>query len=171
MISVSYVKAMADYNRWQNLSIYSAASELSDKARRLDRGAFFASIHRTLNHLLWADKVWMHRLAGFPKPAIGTIKDSVNLYENWTDLEQSRKTFDDELVDWAQDIGDNVLQGDYSWYNRTVNREVSKPRWLLITHMFNHQTHHRGQVHAMVTAAGGRPDETDLPFKPGGLAS
>ena len=63
MIDATYVRAMARYNRWQNDNLYSVADSLSDEARRKDRGAFFKSIHATLNHLLWADNMWMSRLS------------------------------------------------------------------------------------------------------------
>ena len=67
MIDVHYVRCMARYNRWQNENLYGAADTLSDAERRGDRGAFFGSIHATLNHLLWADRIWMSRLAGTPR--------------------------------------------------------------------------------------------------------
>ena len=79
MIDVHYVQCMARYNRWQNENLYGAADTLSDVERRRDRGAFFGSIHATLNHLLWADRIWMSRLAGTPPPD-GGIPDSVALY-------------------------------------------------------------------------------------------
>ena len=67
MIDTGYVQRMARYNRWQNQNLYGVADALADTERRRDRGAFFGSIHATLNHLLWADRIWMHRLAGTPQ--------------------------------------------------------------------------------------------------------
>ena len=75
-----------------------------------------------------------------------------------------RREADDRILDWAARVSEADLSGEISWFSGAVNREVCKPRALLITHMFNHQTHHRGQVHAMLTAAGAKPDDTDLPF-------
>ena len=93
MIDVHYVQCMARYNRWQNENLYGAADALSDAERRRDRGAFFGSIHATLNHLLWADRIWMSRLAGTPHPA-GGIPESVALHSDWDELKRERKAFD-----------------------------------------------------------------------------
>jgi len=51
-----------------------------------------------------------------------------------------------------------------SWYSGAIQAEVRRPRWVLAIQLFNHGTHHRGQVHAMLTAAGAKPDDTDVPF-------
>ena len=85
MIDTGYVQRMARYNRWQNQNLYGVADALADAERRRDRGAFFGSIHATLNHLLWADRIWMHRLAGTPKPD-GGIPELVSIYDDWNDL-------------------------------------------------------------------------------------
>ena len=68
MITPDYVRTMADYNRWQNRNLYGAADTLTDPQRKEPRGAFFGSIHATLNHVLWGDQIWMSRFAGTPKP-------------------------------------------------------------------------------------------------------
>ncbi|MGI9409200.1 MAG: DinB family protein, partial [Hyphomicrobiaceae bacterium] len=86
MISPDHVRLMADYNRWQNRSIFTAASSLSDTDRKELRGAFFGSIHGTLNHLLWGDQIWMSRFAGTPKPVAAAVAQSTGSYENWVDL-------------------------------------------------------------------------------------
>jgi uncharacterized damage-inducible protein DinB len=165
MITVDYVRAMADYNRWQNENLYGAADGLSDADRKLPRGAFFGSIHATLNHLLWADQGWMHRFAGTPKPLAPGIPASVAMYERWEDLKRERAAFDQVLIDWAHELDPEGLKGDLTWFSGAAGHEVTMPRWLLVTHMFNHQTHHRGQVHCMLTQAGMRPGTTDLPFR------
>jgi uncharacterized damage-inducible protein DinB len=165
MIDIGYVQSMARYNRWQNANLYGTADSLSDAERRRDRGAFFGSIFATLNHLLWADRIWMSRLAGTPKPA-GGIPESVSLYGDWPDLKRERSTFDAVMIEWADRLEPAALAGELTYYSGAIKAEVRKPRWLLITHMFNHQTHHRGQVHCMLTQAGGRPSDTDLPFMP-----
>src|SRR5215211_5562315 len=85
MIDVAYVQRMARYNRWQNENLYGVADALSEEEQRRERGAFFGSIHATLNHLLWADRIWMSRFAGTPRPE-GGIPQSVGLHENWDDL-------------------------------------------------------------------------------------
>lgn len=166
MISRAYIQTMADYNRWQNTSLYEAASNLSEGERRADRGAFFGSIHSTLSHLLWGDKIWLNRFGAGGMARKSSIADSIDEGADWPEMVQERRALDQQIIEWAQGVDDTTLDGDLTWYSGAVGREVSKPLGLLITHFFNHQTHHRGQVHAMLTAAGQAPDDTDLPFKP-----
>ena len=161
MIDSGYVQRLARYNRWQNENLYGVADTLSDAERRRERGAFFGSIHGTLSHLLWADRIWMSRFAGTPRPA-GGIPESVSLYGDWGELKHERAAFDSVIVDWAERLDDDAVAGDLTWFSNAVKAEVSRPRWLLLTHMFNHQTHHRGQVHCMLTQAGGKPGDTYL---------
>jgi len=165
MIDAAYVQRMARYNRWQNENLYGAADTVSDAERRRARGAFFGSIHATLNHLLWGDRIWMSRLAGTAKPE-GGIPQSVSLYDDWNDLKRERAAFDAVIVDWADRLDDASLEGELAYYSGAIKADLRKPRWLLVTHMFNHQTHHRGQVHCMLTQAGSKPGDTDLPFLP-----
>jgi uncharacterized damage-inducible protein DinB len=165
MIDSGYVQRLARYNRWQNENLYGVADTLSDAERRRERGAFFGSIHGTLSHLLWADRIWMSRFAGTPRPA-GGIPESVSLYGDWGELKRERAAFDGVIVDWAERLDDDAVAGDLTWFSNAVKAEVSRPRWLLLTHMFNHQTHHRGQVHCMLTQAGGKPGDTDLFIMP-----
>ena len=165
MITPEYARTMASYNRWQNQSLYAAADALADARRREPRGAFFGSIHGTLNHLLWGDQIWMSRFAGTPAPTGKRPADSTSEHEGWEDLKQARTAFDEVIVDWAGKLDPAWLHGDLTWFSGAAGREVSKPKWLLLTHMFNHQTHHRGQVHCMLTQCGVKPGDTDLPFQ------
>jgi uncharacterized damage-inducible protein DinB len=165
MITPEYARTMAGYNHWQNENLYGAAGALSDAQRKEVRGAFFGSIHGTLNHLLWGDQIWMSRFAGTPKPKAGGIPDSVAMYESWDDLKRERWAFDAVIADWAGKLDDAWLGGELTWFSGAAGREVTKPRWLLVTHLFNHQTHHRGQVHCMLTQCGVKPGATDLPFR------
>jgi uncharacterized damage-inducible protein DinB len=165
MIDSSYVQRLARYNRWQNENLYGVADALSDAERRRERGAFFGSIHGTLSHLLWADRIWMSRFAGTPRPA-GGIPESVSLYGDWGELKRERAAFDGVIVDWADKLDDDTVAGDLTWFSGAIKAEVSRPKWLLLTHMFNHQTHHRGQVHCLLTQAGGKPGDTDLFIMP-----
>jgi uncharacterized damage-inducible protein DinB len=165
MIDRIYVQRMARYNRWQNENLYGIADGLSVEERDRERGAFFGSIHKTLSHLLWGDQIWMSRFAGTPKPQ-GGIPESVALYPSWENLKSERADFDRVIVNWAATVEPDWLEAEQTYFSTAVGREVIKPRWILVTHMFNHQTHHRGQVHCMLTQAGGRPSDTDLPFLP-----
>jgi uncharacterized damage-inducible protein DinB len=165
MIGRGYVQRMARYNRWQNENLYGAADQLSETERQRERGAFFGSIEKTLSHLLWGDQAWMSRFTDVPKPP-GRIPDSVHAYGDWENLKAERKGFDGKILDWAARVEDDWLAENMTYFSGAMGREVTQPRWVLVTHMFNHQTHHRGQVHCMLTAAGAKPSDTDLPFLP-----
>jgi uncharacterized damage-inducible protein DinB len=165
MITPRYVRVMASYSRWQNENLYGAADALTDAQRKEQRGAFFGSIHGTLNHLLWGDQIWMSRFAGTPKPRSPGIPGSSDMYEAWDDLKRERRVFDQVIADWADKLDAAWLEGDLTWLSGATGGQVTKPRWLLVTHMFNHQTHHRGQVHCMLTQAGVKPGTTDLPLQ------
>jgi len=163
MITPGYVHMMARYNTWQNQSLFDAADKLSEDERQQNRGAFFASIHLTLSHILWGDTIWMSRFDGWDVPEGGFPKQPYAQL-TWDALKAKRLKTDARLLDWAGRVSEDDLTGDLSWFSGAVEREITKPRAMLIVHMFNHQTHHRGQVHAMLTAAGSKPDDTDIPF-------
>lgn len=165
MIDAEFTRTMARYNAWQNESLCTAAARLADTDREADRGAFFGSIRATLSHILWADHVWMSRLADWPRPDTG-LRDSPRLVTDWDALVAARRKADAGIRAWADELSDVALTGDLTWWSGAAEREVVKPRALCVVHMFNHQTHHRGQVHAMLTAAGARPDATDLFMMP-----
>ena len=162
MIDARFVRTMAEYNNWQNESLYQAADGLGNDARRLDRGAVFRSIHETLSHLLWGDQIWMSRFAGLPAPRVGNVAQSTAMIDDWEELKTDRKTMDRAIISWAETVSSDFLDGKMSWYSGSQKRDITGQTGILVTHMFNHQTHHRGQVHAMITAAGGKPDDTDL---------
>jgi uncharacterized damage-inducible protein DinB len=165
MIDTAYVQRMARYNRWQNQNLYDVADALSEEERRRERGAFFGSVHKTLSHLLWGDRIWMSRFAATPRPD-GGIAGSVSLYPVWDEMKRERVDFDKTIVGWADKLDSGWLAGDLTYYSGSAERDISMPTWLLVTHMFNHQTHHRGQVHCMLTQAGCRPHDTDMPRMP-----
>ena len=165
MIDPGYVQRMARYNRWQNENAYAVADGLTPLERQKDRGAFFGSIHQTLSHLLWADGVWMSRFSDWPRPP-GGIPQSIALFADWQLLQQERLRCDRAIIAWADGVDRAWLGDDQTYYSGAAKRDVTRPRWILVAHMFNHQTHHRGQVHCMLTQAGGRPRDTDLPLAP-----
>jgi uncharacterized damage-inducible protein DinB len=166
MISPRYVRMMARYNHWQNQSIYAAADTLPAALRRQDRGAFFRSIEGTLNHILWGDMMWMHRFAGTPRPT-GGIPQSPERVADWELLKAERVSFDQTIIEWADRLMEKGLDGNLTWFSGALGVEVTRPLAMLVVHFFNHQTHHRGQVHAMLTAAGAKPEDTDLMILPG----
>ena len=165
MIDRAYVQRMARYNRWQNENIYGAVGRLSDEERRRERGAFFGSIHKTLSHLVWADHIQMSRFTNVPRPHAG-IPESVALFPDWHALKEERARFDGTIIDWAGAVDPAWLARNHTYYSGAMKRDVTQPCWVLVTHMFNHQAHHRGQVHCMLTQAGGEPSDTDVPFMP-----
>ncbi|HMN36985.1 MAG TPA: DinB family protein [Hyphomicrobium sp.] len=169
MITPAYVQTMARYNTWQNANIYGAADKLSDGQRRENRGAFFGSIHATLNHLLWADQMWMVRfkVAPTPAPAARNIAEGLEQYARWDELSEARKALDAFIENWASRITPADLAGGLQWYAASAQRDMVTPMAIAVTHLFNHQTHHRGQAHCLITGLGGKPDRTDLPFVPG----
>ena len=164
MISPDYIRTLAAYNRWQNASLYTAAGTLSDAKRKQERGAFFGSLHATLSHIMWGDQIWLSRFGGFPAPDVRGFAGSTDLHPLWDDLAAARGALDDTIDAWAADVDADWLGGELTWVSAALKREFTQPLWKLVTHMFNHQTHHRGQVHAMLTAAGAQPDDTDIPF-------
>jgi uncharacterized damage-inducible protein DinB len=166
VISPEYVRLMAAYTNWQNGNLFDAADMLSDAARRVDRGAFFGSIHETLNHLLWGDQLWLHRLAGTPPPRSPDITGSTSQHADWISLCTDRLKTDGEILRWAERVSEPDLLGELGWYSGAIQAEVVRPRWALVIQLFNHGTHHRGQVHGMLTAAGANPGDTDVPFMP-----
>ena len=163
MITPDYVRTMARYNRWQNRNLYAVTGTLDDRTRRADLGAFFGSVHGTLSHLLWADTIWMSRLSDWQRPDAG-ISDSASFVADWDELVARRSEADEAILAWAEGMSAADLAGPLRWYSGATDRQIEKPRALCIVHVFNHQIHHRGQVHAMLTQSGVRPGDTDLPF-------
>ena len=166
MITVDYVRTFARYNRWQNEGLIALCATLDEPALRQDRGAFFGSIFATLNHLLWGDRIWMSRLDDWAPPP-GGIADSVALCPTFSAWRADRERADARLVSWADALRPAQLRGDLRWHSGALGRDLERPIALCVAHMFNHQTHHRGQVHAMLTAAGLHPGPTDLFTMPG----
>lgn len=167
MIEPGYARLMARYNAWQNANLYGAADTLDDAVRKRDRGAFFGSIHATLCHVLWGDTIWLSRLAGTAKPPVG-IDASPSYIDDWTALKAERRALDAALRDWAEALTREALDGELVWTPGATGVERRDPVGLMAMQLFNHQTHHRGQAHALLTAAGAKPGPTDLPMTPPG---
>ena len=150
---------MADYNAWANARLYVMAGQLSDEQYRRDVGAYFKSLHGTLNHIMVADLIWMHRLTG-----VGDHPKSLNaiVFDDFASLSSARRQLDQRIVDYVGGLSDAQLEE--SWDYRTLTGALQRqPRRETLAHVFNHQTHHRGQAHAILTALGVRePDGLDL---------
>jgi uncharacterized damage-inducible protein DinB len=152
---------MAAYNGMMNTRLYAAAAALTDPARRMDRGAFWHSIHGTFSHLLWADTMWMSRFAGSNKPTRG-LAESDQEYGDFAAMAEARAATDAAIIVWAATLEAAWLSRNQTWFSAAAQREMTASRHLLLMHVFNHQTHHRGQAHAMLTAAGQKTGDTDL---------
>lgn len=162
MITAEFARTMARYNRWQNRSLVSAANGLSDEERWKDRGAFFGSIAQTMNHILWDDRIWLARLRGDrdKEATIGARHPYTDDPSDWSAFVAARAALDDEIVAWADLLTEADLASDVSWTRG--NEQVETNFGFNLAHMINHQAHHRGQVHAMLTAAKAHPEPTDL---------
>lgn len=163
MITPAYVRTMVRYNAEMNRRLYAAAERLGEERRREDGGAFWKSIHGTLSHIYWGDCIWMSRIDGWEKPAV-PIRESGRFVENFGELSRRRADADARLADWAQRVDAEWLKGDLAWYSGAVERDLVQPRAVVVAHLFNHQTHHRGQAHALITRTGERTGDTDLVF-------
>ncbi len=166
MISPAHVQTMARYNQWQNTSLITAAEAIEPLARLEDRGGFWGGILPTLSHFLWADLIWMSRFDNWDRPMV-TLGESAEMVTDWDSYCDLRASADADLIAWAEGLSEADLSGALTWYSGASGKEKSAEKWMLVTHMFNHQTHHRGQVHAMLTAAGHTPGDTDLFLMPG----
>jgi uncharacterized damage-inducible protein DinB len=165
MITLAYVQTMAAYNAWQNKGLIAQVHAMDEAYLLADHGAFFGSIFGTINHLLWGDLRWMARFDGGAAQS-PVIADSATFTADPASWATVRAEADQRITGWAASITDTDLAGDIAWFSGSLNADVSRPKWECITHFFNHQTHHRGKVHAMLTAAGAKPGATDLVFMP-----
>lgn len=158
-MSTDQARAMAAYNRWMNERLYAVCERLSDGERRRDRGAFFKSIHGTLDHLLLADRLWLGRFLGEPFHADALDQQ---LYEEFHELWVERRKTDVRIVQWANGLSDDILAGELC-YTGMVNPAPRRcAMWVAVTHFFNHQTHHRGQLTTLLTQCGLAYGVTDL---------
>ena len=158
---MNYYTVMANYNQWMNQKLYAVCADIPDRERKSDRGAFFKSIDGTLNHILIGDLIWLGRFT--QQPFTATL-DQV-LYGDFSELRAERERLDLKIIDWSKNLTP-------SWLNETLTYTNSSgftrtlPHWLLTTHMFNHQTHHRGQLTTLLNQMGYNPGVTDLPAMP-----
>jgi uncharacterized damage-inducible protein DinB len=165
VITPDYCVTMARYNQWQNNELRDQVKVIRDADLRQDRGAFFGSIFGTMNHILWGDRLWLHRL----DPSIEAPNLEVSHLEATktpTEWAAERFRVDGIIREWARRLKSIDLTSDIGWFSKFYQKEFHHLKTLCITHMFNYQTHHRGQIHAMLTAAGQKTIDTDLIFMP-----
>lgn len=162
MIDFDYFQLMAKYNRWMNENIFAACAEIPDDDRHRDMDAFFGSIHDTLDHIFYGDQAWMNRFTGRPVGvAIGE-----ELHADFTGLRRDREKMDAFIIAWCDKLDDAWLQENFEYTSNVDGETRVLPAWVLVTHMFNHQTHHRGQVTTLMKQLGYDPGITDLPWLP-----
>lgn len=150
---------MARYNAWANARIYAAARGLSDAAYRKNVGAFFGSLHGTLNHLLVTDRIWMRRLTG-----AGEHPDRLDaiLFDDLALLEQARVREDERILRYVDRLREQDFDQEVG-YATTSGVAQRNRRGEILAHLFNHETHHRGQAHAILTVLGiNEPQPLDL---------
>jgi uncharacterized damage-inducible protein DinB len=150
---------LANYNAFANRRLFEAAAALSDADYRADHGAFFKSVQGTLNHLLVADRIWMKRFTG-----VGAAPDRLNaiLFDEFAPLRAARETEDSRIRVYVEALGNGELLRKISYRGVTSPNLSEQPLWQALTHFFNHQTHHRGQVHALLTRIASAAPELDL---------
>jgi len=142
----------ANYNAWANARLYAAVAALPADAFRAETGAYFGSICGTLNHLLVTDRIWMRRLTGHGE-APGRL-DAI-LYADLPSLAFARTVEDQRICDWVESLGEAGVAGVLRYARVTTTDAIEQPVAEALAHLFNHQTHHRGQAHALVTRFGG----------------
>jgi uncharacterized damage-inducible protein DinB len=155
----SILQMLAAYNQWANRRLYGAAAGLSDADYRADNGAFFGSLHGTLNHILVGDRIWLQRLTGE-----GDAPDRLDaiLFDSLADLRAAREQEDERIVAYIGNLSETDLAGTVRY--RTLSNPVGIEQELLplLINLFNHQTHHRGQAHGMLTRITNHAPSLDL---------
>jgi uncharacterized damage-inducible protein DinB len=162
IIDRNYCQMMATYNEWMNRKLFNICAEISDRERKQDRGAFFKSIHGTLNHLLLDALIWLSRFIAPPFAGAGPGQE---LYADFGELQQAREVCDRQIIEWSATLSSEWLAQVFHYTNLS-GQANAHPAWILVTHLFNHQTHHRGQLVTLISQLGDDPGITDLPWMP-----
>lgn len=163
MIDPAYCQVMAEYNEWMNRRLFSTCSQLPPAVLVEDRGAFFKSIYLTLNHIAYSDLAFLSRFTGDPAevPQLGE-----DLFGSFDELRRERVALDARLNTWSASLTTDWLKLPLTYTSRVDGRQRTVPRWALVAHLFNHQTHHRGQVTTLLSQLGVDMGSTDIPFMP-----
>ena len=169
MITIDYCKHFARYNRWQNQSAYAAAGKLPDGTRKRNMGAFFKSIHGTLNHLVVGDQLWLDRFEGVPTSITSLDQE---LHDDFDELTKKRELTDNRLDRLVASLDDTRLSGTLKFRRLSGDKgELTLPVSIVMMQLFNHQTHHRGQVTTLLMQCGVDVGVTDMPMLPAEFAS
>jgi uncharacterized damage-inducible protein DinB len=160
---LAYARTMAAYNRWMNERLYDCCARLGDEERKRDVGAFFRSIHGTLNHLLLADRIWLGRFTGEPF-AVKSLDEE--LCTEFGELRVERQKTDAAIDAWLANLTETDFESDLVYTSVVKPQPRRYPLWLAVAHFFNHQTHHRGQLTTLLNQRGIDPGVTDLIWLP-----
>lgn len=155
---VQHFQTLARYNTLANRKLYDACAQLSEAERTCTRPAFFKSIHGTLNHIMIGDRIWVTRFEGGTMPS--TSLNAI-LYEGFDELRAARVAQDEHIETFAAGLTDEFLAQSIQYVNNQ-GRHLDDPANLLVAHFFNHQTHHRGQIHDMLTQTDIAPPSLDM---------
>jgi uncharacterized damage-inducible protein DinB len=158
-MTTEYFRRMARYNRWMNEKLYEVCAAMSDEERKRDRGAPFHSMHGVLNHLLLADRVWLGRFNDQPFVVSSLGQE---LYSDFEELRRERILTDDAIDEWIATLTEGILAAPFTFTSITNSIRRTMPFWQAGQHFFNHQTHHRGQLTALIEQAGYDCGVTDL---------
>ena len=161
MTPAAHYRMFGHYNAWANNRLYDAAAQLGTEQYRADRGAFFKSVHGTLNHLLATDRIWMRRFTG--EGDAPNRLDAI-LFERFDELRPAREAEDKRIVDYVEGLDDTRIAGTIKYRRVSSPEEFEQELAPALAHWFNHQTHHRGHVHAILTGLVGQAPELDLLF-------
>jgi len=164
MNTINYFQRLSQYNQWINKRIYLLCESIPDEILKEDCGAFFGSIHGTLNHILLADKLWLGRFQNQPFEVQSLDQE---LYPEFTDLHQARIDTDQQIEAWVNSLTEEQLAARFKFTSVTKATECVFPLWHVAVHFFNHQTHHRGQVTTLLTQSGQNLGVTDFLLIPG----
>ena len=165
MIEKEYVVYMARYNAWQNKQLRDIFRNIDEPVLRQERGAFFGTIFATLNHILFADSLWMSRWCGdVAAPKEGVDHTAFTPTISVWDAERFR--MDGRIRIWAETLSNIDLCGTEEWHSKAEGKAMQQPKAVCIASLFNHQTHHRGQISQMLSAAGIAPPVSDIIFMP-----
>ena len=159
MTAIANFQLLANFNTWANTNIFSSCKELDDKEYMKDRKAFFSSIHGTLNHLLVVDRAYISRIEGIDH---GLKSLDQILFESLLQLEEARTKEDKRLIDLVNSLSEESIHKEITYKGFETGSTTYTINILLIT-LFNHQTHHRGQIHNMLSLAGVKPPQIDIP--------
>ncbi|MEO1375537.1 MAG: DinB family protein [Cyanobacteria bacterium J06635_10] len=153
-----HFQMLASYNTLANRKLYEVCSQLSDAQRKKIRPAPFKSIHGTLNHIMIGDRIWIGRFKG--QKMSSTALDAI-LYHDFEVLQKARVLEDRNIEAFISNLSEDFFSHTINYVNNQ-GKTYNDPAPLLMAHFFNHQTHHRGQIHDMLTQTEIAPPVLDM---------